>query len=180
MAEMRQLVGVLREADGQLDPTTPAPGLDDLPALFTGLRAAGLGVDYRVEGSPIEVPAAVGMSTYRIVQEALTNVIKHGGPVATVTIRADAAAMHVDVHDNGAPAGSRRVLGGTDVPAGGHGLVGMRERVSVFGGELTAGPRPGGGFGITAILPVGGLAISDRRTPGPTSQQRTGGEMVPT
>jgi signal transduction histidine kinase len=157
MHEMRRLLGVLREDETVSGGTTPAPGLADLPALFARVRETGLAIDYKEEGSMSALPAAMDLSAYRIVQEALTNVIKHGGPVAAVTARRDDRAVVIDVRDDGAPGRpdpAARLSGSGDAEHTGHGLIGMRERVAVFGGELSAGPRPGGGFAVTARLPL--------------------------
>jgi signal transduction histidine kinase len=145
---MRRLLGVLRQ-DGQSNAAlTPAPGLADVPALVAQVSQTGLQVELVVRGRADAVPAAVDLTAYRIVQEALTNVIKHGGPTARVTIVCD-DDLGIEVIDDG-PAR------GTDQPSatGGHGLLGMRERVAVFGGRLVAEPRPGGGFRVAATLPL--------------------------
>jgi signal transduction histidine kinase len=128
------------------------PGLADLEGLLGEVAKAGLAVRLRVEGTPSPLPAGVDLSAYRIVQEALTNVVKHVGPAqAQVTIGYRDRDVTVEVTDDGrgaaAPAGDGR--GGT-----GHGLVGMRERVAAFGGDLEAGPRAGGGFRVAARLPL--------------------------
>jgi signal transduction histidine kinase len=148
LTEMRRLLDVLRRdgADGAL---APQPGAADLPALAAQLTDAGLPVRLTVDGDVGDLPPALGLSVYRIVQESLTNVLKHAGTAdAQVTVRADADAVVVDVVDDGA--------GGTDTRGGGHGLVGMRERVALFRGELTAGPCPTGGFAVHARLPRDG------------------------
>ena len=110
-------------------------------ALIAQLRAAGLGVDYAVEGSIDDLPAGIDTSAYRIVQEALTNVIKHGGPIAHGDGRRDADTLRIGVHDDGAPTPRRGPL----ASAGGHGLIGMRERVAVFGGRLPHTHDPAAG-----------------------------------
>ena len=149
MHEMRQILTVLRADDeGQGASVTPTPGLDDLPALVTQVAGAGIDVDVRVDGEPRPVPAGVGLAAYRIAQEALTNVIKHaGGAHASVLLRYTDDAMLLEIRDDGPATGFTTA-------AGGHGLVGMRERAAVHGGELTAGPDPHGGFVVTARLPV--------------------------
>jgi signal transduction histidine kinase len=152
LTEMRRLLGVLRSGDE--DPGAalePAPGLGDVDQLVCQVTEAGLVATLVVEGDPSEVPAAVGLSAYRIVQEALTNVLKHGGPTAQVRLRYSPGELAIDVVDPG-PVGVNR---GQHVVSAGHGLIGMRERVAVFGGEFTAGPRPGGGFQVSARLPLG-------------------------
>ena len=148
MHEMRQILTVLRADDGQGASVTPTPGLDDLPALVTQVAEAGIDVDVRVDGEPRPVPAGVGLAAYRITQEALTNVIKHAGRAhASVLLRYTDDDMLVEVRDDG-PATAPTAA------AGGHGLIGMRERAAVHGGELTAGPDPHGGFVVRARLPV--------------------------
>ena len=150
--ETRRLLGVLRDPDeeARLD---PQPGIGDLGELAASVRAAGLPVQLVIDGDPAALPAAVDVSVYRIVQEALTNVLKHAGPArAEVAIGCAADIVTVEVTDNGVAEPGRKAL------AGGHGLAGMRERAAVFGGELAAGPRPGGGFAVRARLPLcGGL-----------------------
>jgi signal transduction histidine kinase len=148
MDEMRQILTVLRADDGLGAAVTPAPGLDDLPALVTQVVEAGIDVDVHVDGEPRPVPTGVGLAVYRITQEALTNVIKHAGRAhASVLLRYTDDDMVVEVRDDG-PATAPTVA------AGGHGLIGMRERAAVHGGELTAGPDPHGGFVVRARLPV--------------------------
>ena len=112
------------------------------------MAGAGIAVDVRVDGEPRPVPAGVGLAVYRIAQEALTNVIKHaGGAHASVLLRYTDDAMLLEIRDDGPATGFTTA-------AGGHGLVGMRERAAVHGGELTAGPDPHGGFVVTARLPA--------------------------
>jgi signal transduction histidine kinase len=152
LAETRRLLGVLRDPDEDAG-LDPQPGIGDLGELAASVRAAGLPVHLVIDGDPAALPAAVDVSVYRIVQEALTNVLKHAGPArAEVTIGCAADTVTVEVTDNGMAGPGRKA------PAGGHGLAGMRERAAVFGGELAAGPRPGGGFAVRARLPLcGGL-----------------------
>jgi signal transduction histidine kinase len=151
LTELRRLLGVLRQGDESQASLAPVPGLADLEGLLAEVAKAGLGVRLRVEGSPVPLPAGVDLSAYRIVQEALTNVVKHAGPArAQVTIRYRDQEVVVEVTDDGrgvAAAGNGRR--GT-----GHGLIGMRERVAAFGGDLEVGPRPGGGFRVAARLPL--------------------------
>ena len=149
LTEMRRLLGVLREpAEGA--GLAPQPGMAELAALAEGVRAAGLPVRLAIDGGTAALPAAVDVSAYRIVQEALTNVLKHAGPAsADVTVGCVDGAVVIEVTDDG-------VGGAAAGPsAGGHGLVGMRERAAMFGGELLAGPQPGGGFAVRARLPLG-------------------------
>src|SRR3954454_3531419 len=143
MQELRQILTVLRADNNHEASITPAAGLDDLPALITQIAEAGIDVDMRIEGAPRPVPAGVGLAAYRITQEALTNVIKHAGPAhAEVLLRYTDDDMTVEIRDDGNTSGSATT-------AGGHGLIGMRERAAVHGGELTAGPDPHGGFVVT-------------------------------
>ncbi len=147
--EMRLLLGILRSDDGLA--LAPQPGLADLDQLVRNVSTAGLQVDLHVEGEPTPLPPGVDLSAYRIVQEALTNVIKHAGPAsAEVIVRYDADRVEVEVRDDG-----RAAVAGTN---GGNGLIGMRERVAMFGGELQAGARRDGGFAVLARLPIAGPA----------------------
>jgi signal transduction histidine kinase len=146
--ETRLLLDVLRDA-GEQTGAAPQPGIDELDALAESVRSAGVPVNLVVRGDHIAVPAAVDVSVYRIVQEALTNVLKHAGPAcANVTVGCADDAVTIDISDDG----SRQLANPT--PTGGHGLVGMRERVAIFSGEFRAGPRPSGGFVVQARLPL--------------------------
>jgi signal transduction histidine kinase len=148
LAEMRRLLAVLRTDDGAHE-LVPQPGLSDLAELVTQERDAGLAIDLVVEGEERYLPPGLDLAVYRIVQEALTNVRKHAGNAAVVVrVRYESTSITVEVDDDGAPV----AVGETD---GGHGLIGMRERVTLYGGELMAGPRPGGGFRVHASLPLG-------------------------
>jgi signal transduction histidine kinase len=150
LAETRRLLGVLRDPDEEAG-LDPQPGIGNLDALAASVRAAGLPVHLVIDGDPAALPAAVDVSVYRIVQEALTNVLRHAGPArAEVAIGCADDIVTVEVTDNGIAEPGR------NAPAGGHGLAGMRERAAVFGGELAAGPRPGGGFAVRARLPLDG------------------------
>lgn len=144
MVEMRRLVGVLRDDDEA--PLAPRPGIAQLDVLAQHVGRSGVAVDTRVNGSPVELPPSLDISAYRIVQEALTNVMKHAGPArAEVVLTYHARSLEIEVTDNG--------CGGT--PNGtGHGLSGLRERAALFGGELHAGARTGGGFAVHASLPI--------------------------
>jgi signal transduction histidine kinase len=146
LAQLRRVVEVLR-ADDAAAARQPQPSLDELPRLVAQVQEAGLPVDVAVEGAPRPVAAAVGLSAYRIVQEALTNVVRHAGPArAVVTLRYEPDALAVEVVDDGR---------GSDGPgAPGHGLIGMGERAAAVGGTFTAAPRPGGGFSVSARLPL--------------------------
>lgn len=151
LAEMRHLVDVLRtetnDQDSQNGQLRPTPGIASIDELIEGFRTSDVTVEFEERGERPELPITIDTAVYRIVQEALTNVLKHSGPgaaaVATITHGAD--RVDVRVVDNG--------RGGAAPRGGGHGLVGMRERVDVFGGTLRVGPRPGGGFEVLASLP---------------------------
>ncbi|HET6534004.1 MAG TPA: sensor histidine kinase [Actinoplanes sp.] len=145
LVEMRRLLGVLRQPDEPAGRLTPAPGLADLPRLIDQFAEAGLKVSRSVDGVPGPVPDGVELSAYRIVQEGLTNVLRHGGPEARLVISHEPGQVRVAISDDGPGRPARN--------GGGHGLIGMRERVGIFGGTLTAAPRPGGGFDLTATLP---------------------------
>jgi signal transduction histidine kinase len=147
LTEIRRMLGVLREDSGA--EYEPAPDLAELPRLVESVRAAGLDVDVRVEGREGDVPPGVSFTAYRIVQEALTNVLKHAGPArATVLVGYEPGVVRLEITDDGRGVNGRATNGG-------HGLVGMRERVAVYGGALEAAPRAGGGFAIRATLPYG-------------------------
>jgi signal transduction histidine kinase len=149
LADTRRLLGVLRDPAEQTG-LAPQPGIGDLDALAASVQAAGLPVSLFIDGDLAALPATVDVSVYRIVQEALTNVLKHAGPArADVTIDCGLDAVTIEVTDDGT------AEPGHQAPAGGHGLAGMRERAAVFGGELAAGPRPGGGYRVRARLPLG-------------------------
>ncbi len=154
LTEMRRLLGVLREDDGADAPERlPQPSLDSLDDLVEECRAAGLPVAVRRRGDERPLPPGIDLAAFRIVQEALTNVRRHAGPaVAGVTITYAEGAVEVEVADNGRGLGADPPSSG-DGP--GHGLVGMRERVALYGGSVSAGPRPGGGFAVRAQLPLG-------------------------
>ena len=149
LADTRRLLGVLHDPDEQTG-LAPQPGIGDLDALAASVQAAGLPVNLVISGDRAALPAAVNVSVYRIVQEALTNVLKHAGPArADVTIGCAEEAVTIEVIDDGTGEP------GHQSPAGGHGLAGMRERAAVFGGSLAAGPRSGGGYAVRARLPLG-------------------------
>ena len=152
LADMRRSLGVLREGDDEGYGTTPQPTVADLERLVAQTAEAGLAVELEVEGSPRPLPPGVGLSAYRIVQEALTNALRHAGPAsATVHLRYAQDSIELEVRDDGRGAAVALTSG---VARGGHGLVGMRERVQLFGGELKVGDRPGGGYGVWARIPV--------------------------
>jgi signal transduction histidine kinase len=148
MAEMHRTLRLLR-ADGETAEYAPQPGLADLPDLVARSRAAGLHVDLAIEGAPRTLAQSVDLSAFRIVQEALTNVFRHAGRADTsVTVAYGPQALELTIVDRGDGA----AVHGPPTP-GGHGLIGMRERTALFGGSLTAGPRPGAGFEVRASLP---------------------------
>jgi signal transduction histidine kinase len=146
LTEMRRLVGMLRTDSSE--GLAPQPTLADLPTLMTQVGEAGLPVEFRVDGEPRELPVGIELSAYRIVQEALTNALKHAGRAqASVIVRYRPDSLELEIADDGAgtPAG---------VPGGGHGLTGIRERVSLYGGRFDASARRGGGFAVRVLLPL--------------------------
>jgi len=151
LAETRRLLGVLR-TEGGLELRQPLPGLSDLDGLFTRVRAAGLPVEYERSGPPGETTPGVQLAVFRLVQEALTNTMKHAGPGASaaVRLRLEPGEVRVEVEDDG--------VGTAGVPrAPGGGLTGMSERVGAFGGELTCGPRQPRGWRVTARFDSGAV-----------------------
>jgi signal transduction histidine kinase len=141
-------------------PLAPAPGLADLDRLVARIGNAGVRVRLEVHGERPGLPPGVDLAAFRIVQEALTNVVKHAGVAeCRVTVRYGPGELSIEITDDGRGSGVPAAVGGRQVPGadddGGHGLIGMRERVSLYGGELTAGPRPGRGFQVAARLPTG-------------------------
>jgi signal transduction histidine kinase len=155
--ELRHLLGVLRP-ESDLDGLGPQPGLADLPRLVEQTRGAGLDVSLAIDGMAAKLPARVDLFAYRIVQEALTNVLKHTGPGARTEVRlgTDRRGIVIEVLDDGRGAAVLPRPDPDGAGARGHGIVGMRERARLLGGTLDAGPRPGGGFRVVAHLPTGG------------------------
>jgi signal transduction histidine kinase len=156
LREMRQLLGMLR--DGTPGEMLSAPGLADIPDLA---ERAGLRVDLAVRGIPRELPAGMDLAAFRIVQEALTNVVKHAGTDhgrVVVTYSAEAVAIEVTDDGTGAGRAGSNDAGTAGAGTAGHGLIGMRERVALYGGEFSAGPLPGRGYRVSARLPVGAPA----------------------
>ena len=150
LTEMRRLLGMLRKDDDELA-LAPQPSMEHLELLVSQVREAGMPVELEVEGEPEPLPAGVDLSAYRIVQEALTNALKHAGPArALVRVRYRRDELELEILDDG-PGPAADATNG----AGGHGLIGMRERVSMFGGDLAAGERSGGGYSVHARLPLG-------------------------
>ncbi len=151
LAEIRRLLGVVRGRDGAPG-YGPAPGLADLPRLVDDVRHAGLDVDLELDDDLGDLPAGISLAAYRIVQESLTNTLRHAHAVhASVRLAATPTGLVIEVLDDGrAPSG----------PAGhdGHGLIGMRERTALYGGSIETGPRAGGGYRVAAVLPLDGRA----------------------
>jgi signal transduction histidine kinase len=146
LAEMRRLLGMLRRDDEEIA-LAPQPSIRHLDSLARQVREAGMPVELSVEGEPVELPPGIDVSAYRIVQEALTNALKHAGPAtARVVVRYGDHDLELEVVDTG--------VGMHSAGGAGHGLVGMRERVSLYGGNIDAGPRDGGGFAVKARLPL--------------------------
>jgi signal transduction histidine kinase len=146
LTEMRRLLGMLRDEDG--DPLHPQPGLADVPSLVGQLREAGLAVSLEIVGEPRELPGSIELSAYRIVQEALTNALRHAGDAhAVVQVRYGSDTLELEITDDGAGAAVSSLPGG-------HGLVGMRERVALYGGRFRASHNPAGGFTVHAMLPI--------------------------
>lgn len=147
LGEMGRLVEMLRKDDERSDDLAPQPGIENLDLLIEQIVKAGLPTELRVEGDPVPLPRGVEVSAYRIVQEALTNTLKHAGPArAAVIVHYQPREIELEIVDDGSSGGGDK--------GGGHGLIGMRERVAVYGGELRAGPRPDGGYAVRATLPL--------------------------
>jgi signal transduction histidine kinase len=145
LAEMRRLLGLLDESESAS--LTPQPGLSDVDRLVADTRAAGLDAELAVRGDPVALPAGLELAVYRVAQEALTNVIKHAQPAsARVNVTYGAQDLQIVIADDG---DSQPAL-----PDGGRGIAGMRERVALYGGDLNIGPRPGGGFAVSARFPI--------------------------
>ncbi|WP_245822983.1 sensor histidine kinase [Brachybacterium avium] len=155
LADMRSLLGVLRQEDETS--FGPQPGPEMLPELVERVRSTGLQIELEIDGSLADLPQALGVSLFRLVQEALTNVLKHAGPgtAAVVRVHRDRQQLTIEVIDDGQ---------GTDPDSDGqgHGLTGMRERMSVFGGSLQAGPLPSRGYRVRATVPLEGIGGGER------------------
>jgi signal transduction histidine kinase len=153
LVEMRRLLGVLRTQDGAPE-RAPQPGIGQLEDLLEQVRSTGLPVEFVVEGVPVELSQGVALATYRLVQESLTNARKHGGPTVStqVCMHYNGHELRLRVRDDG-----RGEMALTD--GQGNGLAGMRERVALFGGELSAGPLPTGGFQVEAVLPYESVRV---------------------
>jgi len=155
LTEIKRILGAMHEADASYH---PAPGLRDVGDLAAELTRAGLPVEVRTVGTPHDVPTALGMTAYRLAQEALTNVAKHAGKThATVIVRYEPGVVHLEILDDGPDndGSTDRLAAPSEAAFRGHGLLGMRERVAVWGGTLEAGPRAEGGYAVCAVLPFG-------------------------
>jgi signal transduction histidine kinase len=170
LRELRAILNVLRQAD-EGDPAQPAPGLAQLDALVAGACNAGLPTTLRRDGTPWPLPAGVDLAAYRIIQESLTNAIRHAGPArATVAVSYGDSAVRIEVTDTGHGLGPGAGHGsGAHGPGAGHGLVGMQERAAAIGGTLRAGPQPAGGYQVVAVLPA------DRPGPAPAKAEAESG-----
>jgi len=154
--ELRVVLGLLRDGEAGTAPLAPAPRLIDVKDLADTVRASGISVELRMEGTDRRLSPSLELSVYRVVQEALTNVVKHApGARAAVELAVSAGKVRLDVRDDGGPGGGQAPRVG---PGTGHGITGMRERIGAFGGWLVAGTVAGGGFQVTAEVPVGGAA----------------------
>jgi signal transduction histidine kinase len=148
LTEARRLLGMLRRTD-EAEGLEPQPSIARVGDLVEQVERAGLPVTLTVEGDPLPLPAGVDLCAYRVVQEGLTNALKHAGPAhADVLLRYGPAGLDIEVRDDG------RGTGSTNGDGAGHGLIGMRERVTLYGGRLTTGPRDGGGFEVRAHIPL--------------------------
>ncbi len=187
LRELRAILNVLRQAD-EADPTQPAPGTAQLETLVAGARRAGLETTLSVTGTPFPLPAAVDLAAYRIVQESLTNAIRHAGPAAAaVSLSYGDDELRIDVADTGRGRPASPASGGTGGGEAGHGLAGMRERAAAVGGAVETGPGPGGGYRVAAWLPLHGQLTGEAAaspatapgaaTPGPAAAP--GGKGTP-
>ncbi len=155
LTEMRRLLGVLRRGDGNDTEFGPQPNLHDLRQLVEQVKSAGLPVDVHVRGKVRSLPAGIELSTYRIVQESLTNAIKHAGVAkAQVVLDYEPDLFMVEIADDG-----RGSAAAPWAEYGGQGLIGMRERIESIGGEFSAGPRSGGGYRVRAQIPLNGSGL---------------------
>lgn len=157
LAELRRLLDVLRNEDGDSEPRVPQPDAEALTELAERVRTAGLPVDLEIDGDLGDLPAGVSLGAYRIVQESLTNTLKHAGrgAIARVRVWHDGDVLRVEARDDGGGRANALMPANRSAPIpGGNGLIGMRERANLFGGSLEAGPAPGGGWRVRAELPV--------------------------
>jgi signal transduction histidine kinase len=172
LAEMRSLLGVLRDsadpgadlAAGPAPTLAPQPGIEELGDLLGQARSAGLPVSLAVSGVPRPVPQGEALAVYRMVQESLTNVRKHAGPGVTAAVRLEYAetGLGIRVTDDGRGAAAQDPVAGSGT---GHGLAGMRERIELYGGAVRSGPRPGGGYEVTARLPLAAVLAAEKVSP---------------
>jgi signal transduction histidine kinase len=154
--ELRVVLGLLRDGEGGTAPLAPAPRLIDVKNLADTVRASGVSVELRMEGTDRQLSPSLELSVYRVMQEALTNVVKHApGARAAAEVTVSAGKVRLVVRDDGGPGGGEAPRAG---PGSGHGIAGMRERIGAFGGWLAAGPAAGGGFQVTAEVPIEGVA----------------------
>jgi len=152
--ELRVVLGLLRDTEAEAAPLAPAPRLVDIRELADTVRASGIAVELRVDGTDRQLSPSLELSIYRVMQEALTNIVKHApGSRAVAELTISAAKVRLDVCDDGGPGTLRTTRA---APAAGHGIVGMRERIGAFGGWLVAGPVAAGGFRVTAEIPIEG------------------------
>lgn len=157
LEDLRSMVGAMRDEDGSPAPLAPLAGADRLPDLVADVAASGVEVDLVVEGAAVALPPSHDLAVYRVVQEALTNVVRHAGPTrARVVLRYDGDAVTVEVRDAGRTDGARVAR----PDRGGHGLQGLEERLALLGGRLDAGPTPEGGFRVRARVPAPAAATS--------------------
>ena len=176
LRELRAILNVLRQAD-ESDPAQPAPGLGQVGTLVDGACKAGLPTTLRQDGAPWSLPAGVDLAAYRIIQESLTNAIRHAGPAsATISLGYGDSALTIEVSDTGrgAPLGPGAAAAGAHGSGGGHGLIGMQERAASVGGSLHAGPGPSGGYLVVAVLPVDRPASSSASAPAEVQSQEAG------
>jgi signal transduction histidine kinase len=159
LVEMRRMLGVLRDDDDAPGSRSPAPSLSKLGDLVARVRDSGLGVSTTIDNDIPVLPASVDLAAYRIVQESLTNVMKHGGPVAFVNVTCSATDLCIEVTDDGRAEDTESEPG----PNSGHGVIGMRERVAVYDGDFSAGPRPNGGYRVAVRLPLNTTADANRQ-----------------
>jgi signal transduction histidine kinase len=167
LTELRRMLGVLRDASDQEASLSPQPGITDIAAAVAQSSAIGVTTEMVVDGRQHALAPGIELAAFRIVQEALTNVRKHAGSSASAVVRIsyEPHALVVEVTDDGRGAASSLAKTGT-----GQGLIGMRERVEIYGGQFTSGPRRGGGYSVRATLPI---AAADGRTVAPAVEQRT-------
>jgi signal transduction histidine kinase len=179
LRELRAILNVLRQAD-EPDSTQPAPGLGQLDALINSTRRAGLTTTLTVTGEPRPLPPAADLAAYRIIQESLTNAIRHAGPAtATVSLSYAETELMIGVTDTGrGPHAETAAADGTG-SGGGHGLAGMRERAASVGGAVEAGPGAAGGFRVTAGIPIGGPRPAARPEPAPGHPEPAPGHPEP-